>query len=95
VKVRKKMRVEPRIDTDLLGRVHRGGTPKATIVIVGAEAEIPHGVEIRFFRSFFRCRGGKYLMLTPDLAISGIMSVSIITNVIYKSADFKKLWSFF
>jgi hypothetical protein len=28
-------------------------------------------------------------MLTPDLAISGIVSVSIITNVIYKSADFK------
>ena len=30
-------------------------------------------------------------MLTPDLAISGIVSVSIITNVIYKSADFKKI----
>ena len=28
-------------------------------------------------------------MLTPDLAISGIVSVSIITNVIYKSADFQ------
>jgi hypothetical protein len=28
-------------------------------------------------------------MLTPDLAISGIVSVSLITNVIYKSADFK------
>ena len=28
-------------------------------------------------------------MLTPDLAISGIVSVSIITNVIYRSADFK------
>jgi hypothetical protein len=29
-KVKKKMRVEPRVDTDLLGRVHQGGTPKAT-----------------------------------------------------------------
>ena len=31
-------------------------------------------------------------MLTPDLAISGILSVTIITNVIlvYRSADFKK-----
>jgi hypothetical protein len=28
-------------------------------------------------------------MLTPDLAISGIVSVSIITNVIYKSTDSK------
>jgi hypothetical protein len=44
---------------------------------------------------FFRYRGEKYLILTPDLAISGIVSVSIITNVIYKSADFKKLCSFF
>jgi hypothetical protein len=26
-KVKKKMKVEPRVDTDLLGRVHRGGTP--------------------------------------------------------------------
>jgi hypothetical protein len=43
--VKKKMRVEPRVDTDLLGRVHRGGTPKAAIMIVGAEAEVPHGRE--------------------------------------------------
>jgi hypothetical protein len=28
-------------------------------------------------------------MLTPDLAISGFVSVNLITNVIYKSADFK------
>jgi len=34
-KVKKKMGVVPRVDNDLLGRVHRGGTPKATIVIVG------------------------------------------------------------
>jgi hypothetical protein len=25
--------------------------------------------KVRFFRSFFRYRGEKYLMLTPDLAI--------------------------
>jgi hypothetical protein len=42
---KKKKRVEPRVDVDLLGRVHRGGTPKATIVIVGAKAEIPHVLE--------------------------------------------------
>jgi hypothetical protein len=45
VKVKKRMRVEPQVDVDLLGRVHRGRTPKATIVIVGAEAEVPHVLE--------------------------------------------------
>jgi hypothetical protein len=44
-KVKKEMRVEPRVGTDLLGRVRRGGTLKATLVIVGAEAEVPHGRE--------------------------------------------------
>jgi hypothetical protein len=44
-KVKKEMRVEPRVGTDLLGRVRRGGTPKATIVIVGAGVEVPRGRE--------------------------------------------------
>jgi hypothetical protein len=38
-KVKEKMRVVPRVDNGHLGRVPRDGTPKATIVIVGAGVE--------------------------------------------------------
>jgi hypothetical protein len=44
-KVKEKMRVVPRVVNGLLGRVHRGGTPEATIVIVGAGVEVPRGRE--------------------------------------------------
>ena len=44
-KVKEKMRVVPRVVNDLLGRVHRGGTPEATIVIVGAGVVVHRGQE--------------------------------------------------
>ena len=42
-KVKEKMRVVPRAVNDLLGRAHRGGTPKAMIVIVGAGVVVHRG----------------------------------------------------